>query len=119
MAIVLVKDGVKFEATVGPYIGKIAPGGFALLAAIQGAADALGRDVTISSGSDGCHSGVNDPHHRAEAYDIRTHDIPDKGALLQEIQNRLPVGRFYVFIEALNTENEHIHGQVRKGTTYP
>jgi hypothetical protein len=119
MAVILVKDGVKFEATVGPYAGKIAPAGFALLAAIHGAANALGHDVTISSGSDGCHSGANDPHHRAEAYDVRTHDVPDKQALLREIESRLPPGRFYVFIEAENTENEHIHGQVAKNTIYP
>lgn len=111
MGVVRVKEGVKFDP--------IAPGGFVLLAAFQGAAAALPHDVTISSGSDGCHSGVEDPHHKGNAYDVRTHDIPDKEALLREIQNRLPPGRFYVFIEDLNGVNEHIHGQVRKGTTYP
>jgi hypothetical protein len=108
---VRVKDGVQFTV--------IAPGGFVLLAAIDGAAAAIGHDVTITSACDGCHSGINDPHHRGEAYDVRTHDVPDKAKLLAEIQARLEPTRFYAFIEASDTDNEHIHVQVRKGTVYP
>ena len=65
--VVRVKEGVQF--------GVIAPGGFAILAAIVGAATRLAMDLTITSGSDGAHSGVDDPHHRGEAYDLRSHDL--------------------------------------------
>lgn len=90
-----------------------------LLAAFLGAAQDIGHDVTISSACDGTHSGPNDPHHEGKAYDVRTHDIPDKDLLLAQIERRLDAAYFYVFIEDAGTENEHIHGQVKKGTTYP
>lgn len=111
MGVVRVKDGVQFS--------KIAPGGFELLRAITQAADESNHDVTITSGTDGLHSGADDPHHRGEAYDVRTNDIPDKNALLFAIKSKLAPDHFYVFIEAEGTANEHIHGQVKKGTTYP
>lgn len=109
--VVRVKDGVEFTF--------IKPGGFVLLQAITGACQAIGHDVTITSACDGCHSGINDPHHRGEAYDIRTHDIPNKDRLLAEIEKRLDAELFYAFLEAAGTDNEHIHAQVRKGTIYP
>ena len=65
---VRIKDGVKFEAVIGGYIGKVAPAGLAILAAIWRAAQELDCDLTITSGSDGCHSGQIDTHHSAEAY---------------------------------------------------
>ena len=109
--VVLVKDGVMFKMG--------APGGFVILAAITGACAAIGHDVTITSGSDGEHSGPNDPHHSGNAYDVRTHDVPDKNALLLEIEKRLDPGCFFAFIEDPGGPNEHIHAQVRKGTVYP
>ena len=90
-----------------------------LLEAFGEAARAIGHDVTITSACDGAHSGPDDPHHRGEAYDVRTHDVPDKNALLAEIEKRLNPTYFFVFIEGEGTDNEHIHGQVRKGVTYP
>jgi len=111
LSVVRVKPGVQFTT--------IAPGGFCILAAIAAAAVALGHDVTITSACDGEHSGPLDPHHRGEAYDVRTHDIPDKQAFLEEIQKRLSSAHFFAFIEAPGTDNEHIHCQVRKGTVYP
>lgn len=111
MNVLRVKPGVEFTV--------IAPGGFMLLEAFNEAARAIGHDVTISSACDGKHSGPDDPHHLGKAYDIRTHDIPDKNALLAEIQKRLDPTYFFVFIEDEGTDNEHIHGQVRKGVTYP
>ena len=110
MAVVRVKDGVLFT--------KIAPGGFRILSAIDIAAAAQATDITISSACDGEHSGPNDPHHRGEAYDIRTHDQPDKQSLLAAIQLKLG-DRFYAFLEDPNTQNEHLHCQVKKGTVYP
>lgn len=108
---VQVKPGVEFAV--------IAPGGFVLLSAIQRAAASLSHDLTITSGTDGVHSGPNDPHHRGEAYDVRTNDLPDKQAALEALQGFLPTDLFFSFIEDPGTVNEHIHCQVRKGTVYP
>jgi hypothetical protein len=108
---VRVKDGVEFTT--------ISPGGFVMLAAIFGTAQLISHDLTITSACDGEHSGTNDPHHRGEAYDVRTHDLPDKQLALQTLKQYLDSGRFYVFIEDETEENEHIHMQVAKGTVYP
>ena len=107
---VRVKPGVEFAV--------IAPGGFVILAAIQETAISLSHDLTITSGTDGEHSGPNDPHHRGEAYDIRTHDLLDKSAALDKIESILG-DKFFAFLEDPGTDNEHIHAQVKKGTTYP
>jgi len=111
--VVLVKDGVLFTI--------IAPGGFRILEAISSVARHLGIDLTITSACDGVHSGPDDPHHRGEAYDIRTHDMPAdmKPVVLNALQALLPLASFYAFLEAPSTDNEHIHVQVRKGTVYP
>lgn len=99
---------------------QIAPGGFRILSAIDQAAAKLDLDLIITSGTDGTHSGPNDPHHRGEAYDVRSHDfIPDqKDKVLAEILNILGTA-FFGFLESPNTDNEHFHFQVKKGTTYP
>jgi len=112
--IVKVKDGVEFRV--------IAPGGFVLLAAVVATARNLDVDLTLTSACDGAHSGPDDPHHRGEAYDIRTHDLWDPKRVLDELISNLEAhdpGRFFAFLEAPGTENEHIHCQVRKGTSYP
>lgn len=117
---VRVKGGVAFAATVGPYKGTIAPAGFVLLAAILRAAQAIGHDLTITSGSDGCHSGELDPHHSAEAYDVRTHDLSaEQKATVLGVMQQEAGPLFYAFLEAAGTDNEHIHAQRKKGTTYP
>ena len=99
----------------------IAPGGFRILSAIDQVAAALQIDLTITSGSDGMHSGMTDPHHRGEAYDVRSHDLnPDlKQMILDQVMRKLGFERFYGFIEAAGTDNEHFHFQVKKGTVYP
>jgi hypothetical protein len=110
--VVRTKPGVEFSV--------IAPGGFVLLSAIEQAAMESHIDLTITSGTDGCHSGENDPHHRGEAYDVRTHDFSEqmKAQIVASIQ-RYAGPAFYVFLESPGTVNEHIHCQVCKGTTYP
>ena len=108
---VRVKDGVQFTT--------IAPAGFHILAAIDNAAAFIAHDLTITSACDGEHSGPDDPHHRGEAYDVRTHDLPDKQLALQAIINRLGELKFFAFIEDPETDNEHIHVQIRKGIMYP
>lgn len=109
---VTVKPGVSFSI--------IAPGGFAILGAVQMAAYMSSEPLEITSACDGVHSGPDDPHHRGEADDIRTHNLgADKKNVLDHIMSFLPPDRFYGFIEDEGQENEHIHVQVKKGTTYP
>lgn len=118
---VQVKPGVTFPATTGPYKGTIAPGGFRILGALEVVARKLGVNLTITSGSDGEHSGPDDPHYRAEAYDVRSHDFPGdyQPVVLNAIQAVLPTDLFFVFLENPGTDDEHWHAQVKKGTTYP
>ena len=117
MNVVRVKPGVLFTV--------IAPGGFAILSALEYSAAELGEDITITSACDGEHSGPDDPHHKGEAYDVRTHDLmttEQKEDLLVAVENELATRKvhgFYAFIEDPGTDNEHIHVQVAKGTTYP
>lgn len=105
-----VKDGVQFTV--------IAPGGFRILWALETVADRIAHDLTITSACDGAHSGPTDPHHRGEAYDVRTHDLPDPKLALSYLQQELG-DRFFAWIEDEGHDNEHLHVQVRKGTVYP
>jgi len=111
--VVRVKPGVQFTV--------IAPGGFRILEALNMTASMVEFDLTITSACDGEHSGPDDPHHRGEAYDLRSHDLQpfQKRHVLDTIQSQLPPERFYAFLEAADTDNEHFHIQVKKGTTYP
>jgi len=112
MGVLRVKEGVEFNP--------IAPGGFRILSALDQVA-AQGGDLTISSGSDGTHSGPTDPHKLGNAYDVRTHDLSanEKTSVLAAVMTLLGWDRFYGFLESPNTENEHFHFQVKKGTVYP
>jgi hypothetical protein len=111
MGVLRVKDGVQFTI--------IAPGGFAILSALNTTARIVDHDLTITSACDGEHSGPEDPHHRGEAYDVRSHDVPDKGMFLTTLRQQLSEYRFYAFLEDPGEENEHFHIQVKKGTVYP
>ena len=94
------------------------PGGAMLIAGLVYTAMQIKHDLTVTSGADGEHSGPDDPHHFGNAFDVRTHDLPDKEYALQSLIVQLgPL--FYAFLEDENTDNEHIHCQVLKGTTYP
>jgi hypothetical protein len=129
--VVRVKPGVQFTT--------IAPAGFRLLGAIEATARQLHLELTITSACDGEHSGPDDPHHRGEAYDIRTHGMSDalKDAVcrmiiggcsdgfevppfaLTDTPRSIATAQFYGFIEKPGTLNEHIHVQLRKGRIYP
>ena len=131
VAVVHVKPGVLFTT--------IAPAGFRLLGAIERAARAVNAPLTITSACDGAHSGPDDPHHRGEAFDVRSQDLPEavKHTVLAEIMRAcnddgvgpaqpvagipasLATSRFFGFLEAVGTDNEHIHVQLRKGRSYP
>lgn len=108
--VVRIKDGVQI---------KLSPGGVRMLAAFDHAANEITHDLTITSGTDGAHSGPDDPHHRGDAYDVRIHDLPDPQLALKVIQDFLGDVHFFAWIEDAGQDNEHIHAQVRKGTVYP
>lgn len=99
----------------------IAPGGFRILSSIDQAAKKLNCDLIITSACDGLHSGLDDPHHRGEAYDVRSHDFSpeQKDQVLAQIMNYLGWEQFYGFLESPNLDTEHYHFQVKKGSTYP
>lgn len=129
--VIRVKWGVQFTT--------IAPAGFAILAALHTAARMLLVDLTITSACDGAHSGPDDPHHRGEAYDVRTQGLAEdvKTRMLQTVvellrepgeppaapalgvPRSLATDRFFGFLEDAGTPNEHLHVQRRRGTAYP
>lgn len=113
MSVVYVKSGVLFTT--------VAPGGFRILSAIDQTAAKCGTTLVITSACDGEHSGPSDPHHRGEAYDVRSHDIDPvlKDKVIATIMDILGTDRFSGFIESPGTDNEHFHIQVKKGTIYP
>lgn len=113
MSVIRVKDGVQFAI--------IAPGGFRILSALDQVAAAMPFDLTITSGTDGVHSGLADPHHKGCAYDVRSHDLTpeQKQQVIDGVMKILGFERFFGFIEALGTDNEHIHLQVKRDTVYP
>ena len=109
------KDGVAFGT-------ELAPAGARILDALKTLVAGYDFDVMITSARDGVHSGPADPHHSGEAFDLRTHGLTDiqKNRLLADLQRALYGGdrRFYAFLEAPGTDNEHVHVQRRAGTTY-
>lgn len=113
---VKVKEGVEFIYSIG---------GLVILQSIKTCSKMLLVDLTITSGSDGIH-GVglagdpDDPHYLGDAYDVRSHDLDDinKRQFLANLNNLLPKDQFYYFLENPNTDNEHFHIQVKKGTVY-
>lgn len=113
MFVVRVKEGVEFDV--------IAPAGFVILYAFQKATQELQLDLTITSGTDGDHSGPEDPHKKGEAYDLRSQGFSSqvKDQVLTVVMNILGWERFYGFLEAADTPNEHFHFQRKKGTVYP
>jgi hypothetical protein len=113
MGVILVKSNVLFTT--------IAPGGFRILSALDQVAKNLDCDLIITSGCDGEHSGPADPHHFGNAYDVRSHDfsVEQKDSVLARVMSILGWDRFYGFVEAPGTDNEHFHFQVKKGTVYP
>jgi len=103
------KDGVQLKGS---------PGGVRILATFDHVAQVIGHDITVTSGNDGIHSGPGDPHFKGDALDCRTHDLPDKQAALKAMQD-VAGDRFFFWIEDEGLPNEHIHGQVKRGTVYP
>ena len=109
------KPGVDFGTV-------LAPAGARILEVVKRLAAGYPFDVTITSARDGAHSGPNDPHHTAEAFDLRTHGLTDaqKALLLANLRETLykVPRKFYAFLEAPGQSHEHVHVQRRKGVTY-
>ena len=103
---ILIKEGVEF---------KYSPGGIAILDSLKTLSHLIGKDLTITSGSDGVHSGENDPHYSGDAYDVRSHDLDDnvKALVIKQLDNLLGDKKFFFFLEVPGTANEHFHIQVR------
>ena len=111
--VIRVHAGVQFNI--------IAPAGFKILSAVQYACDHCFTDAVLTSACDGVHSGPDDPHHKGEAFDFRSHDYSEqlKRDFLATILSQLDPLHFYGFLESPGTLNEHFHIQRRKGTIYP
>ena len=133
MGTLLVKPSVRFEhQTIG---------GACLIAALFWAAHRCPFDLVITSGSDGEHSGPDDPHHMGNAFDVRSHDLrlEDKQLVLHlamgflaeltdqfgvdarvvNASDGLATGLFFGYLEDVGSKNEHYHWQVRKGKSLP
>lgn len=115
MGKILVKPGVDFGAS-------LAPAGAQILDLVKRLVATYDFDITITSARDGEHSGPTDPHKSGEAFDLRTNSLSSgqKARLLNDLQTGLyrEPRRFYAFLEAPGTADEHIHVQRRNATTY-
>lgn len=128
MNVLKVKPGVEFTL--------IAPAGFRLLGALEATARGIGLDLTITSACDGEHSGPTDPHHKGEAYDVRSKGLPlltiemlihhailalcDEGEVpVAASRTSYTTNHFFGFLEQAGTANEHLHFQRRRNTVYP
>lgn len=107
---ILIKPGVTFVPAFA---------GFCILEAIKVTAERLDLDLRITSGSDGEHSGPQDPHKKGEAYDVGSKEFgASTKAKIAESLARLLGDRFYVLLENPGQVNEHFHIQRRKDTTF-
>lgn len=126
MSVILVKSGARFD--------RIDPAGFRLLGALDRVSRTFPVDLTITCGSD-AHP-ANDPHSLGRAFDVRTHDLtPDQKQLLLrsvlldlqdgdhdaplEVSGGLATTHFFGWIEHPGEVTEHMHVQMRKGTSFP
>jgi len=115
----------------------IRPAGFRILAALDRIALHWSRDLCLTSGTDGIHSGSVDPHKTGEAYDVRSNDCTNAdekqrlahmmivelctspGELVFASSGGWANDHFFAFVEDPGGPNEHIHVQRRKGQFYP
>jgi hypothetical protein len=122
------------RCAAGVQFAVIAPGGFRMLAALDGLSKVLGRDVWLTSGTDRHRAGR---HPTGEAYDVRVTGwtVPMIAKALQFLRQTLGA-RFTVLYEvttaqglddterAIATVNlhataRHLHLQVKRATIYP
>lgn len=124
---IMAKSGVQFA--------QIAPAGFRLISAIERTSRLLNVDLVITSGTDGFHSGPNDPHKRGCAFDVRSRTLEPEQvkAVLRQVllecadgdeaptekADGLVTEKFFGFHEGAQTPNAHLHFQLRMGKVYP
>jgi hypothetical protein len=115
------------------YADPVPLAGRAILIALDIVAESLPYDLTVTSATDGVHSGPEDPHHFGLAYDVRSHGLPDKQTVLHAVMRQLATQgeeptegsggllteKFFGWLEALGQANEHFHFQLRHGIEYP
>ena len=115
MGRLLSKPGVDFGTV-------LAPAGAQILDTLKRLVVDYPFDVVITSARDGAHSGLGDPHHSGEAFDLRTNILTgeQKVMLLTDLRRLLykTPRKFYAFLEAPGAPHEHVHVQRRKGVTY-
>lgn len=102
----------------------LAPAGQVIYDTVKKLTEAYDFNMTVTSARDGAHSGPTDPHKRGEALDFRSKHLTadEKARVLADIQRVLYAEprRFYAFLEAPGTPNEHYHVQLRQGLrNYP
>lgn len=124
------------RSKLGTEFAVIAPGGFRILAALDGLSKVLGQDLIITAGTND-HT-APDPHALGEAIDISVRDLapPQIARAKTYLEQALGTDRFTVLYEVPDQSHldpaiamiayvnphataPHIHIQVRKGTTYP
>src|SRR3990167_5252773 len=112
---------------------RIAPGGFRILAAFDGATKILGRDLELTSGTDSHSSGR---HPLGEAYDLSVEGLTiaeieklkdylartlgPRFTVLYEVPTRPsdPMEADLAYVNSRAT-GKHLHAQVKKSTVYP
>lgn len=110
--------------------------GTRILGALDRAAPVCRTDLEVTSGTDGAHSGPNDPHKRGVAFDVSVQGFSP--ALVVQVKTYLEqvLGSLFTVlyecptsptepqlarIASVNPEatGPHFHIQPRKGTTWP
>lgn len=102
----------------------VTPAGLRILSVLQQIASAQDRDLVLTAGTNGNHSGPGDPHTRGDAFDLR---LLDRSPIQRQTLVGLIVAKLgpaftvlYEMAEATpQTTEEHCHIQVKKGTVYP
>lgn len=112
MSRLVVKPGVEFAV--------VAFSGYLILDTLKHISILMNRDLVITSGTDGVHSGPTDPHKLGEAYDVRSNDmtLTEKNKFITIFQQLLNEDDFYCFLESPGDANEHFHCQRAKGTIF-
>lgn len=125
----------------GVQMDRLDVGGALIVAALNRTAFGLNFDLTVTSVTDGEHSGPLDPHKRGRAIDVRSKDLSPAAkqsvlrlvmgflaefteqlmgqargsTVLERTSGGLATTLFFGFVEKPGDIAEHFHFQVRKG----
>lgn len=107
--------------------------GFRILAAASDFARDFPTDIYLTSGTEGVHSGPQDPHPMGRAYDFETHlwghdtkqafvraiveRAEGNGAAAAQVNLGWGTAHYWGWIEQEGQPTEHAHVQYRKGLT--